>query len=40
MKNTIDLLASVGASSIRAWRGTSASKTVAQPSKNLVLFDR
>jgi glutathione S-transferase len=40
MKDTIDLLASVGASSIRSWRGTSASKTVEQPAKNLILFDQ
>jgi glutaredoxin len=40
MKDTIDLLASIGASSIRSWRGTSASKTVNQPAKNLILFDQ
>ena len=40
MKNTIDLLASVGASSIRAWRGTSASKTIDQPPKSPILFDQ
>tara|TARA_R110001592_G_scaffold323435_1_gene602676 strand:- start:16788 stop:17591 length:804 start_codon:yes stop_codon:yes gene_type:complete len=40
MKDTIDLLASVGASSIRSWRGTSASKTVTHPPKNLILFDQ
>tara|TARA_R110002167_G_scaffold34733_1_gene110993 strand:- start:847 stop:1602 length:756 start_codon:yes stop_codon:yes gene_type:complete len=40
MKHTIDLLASIGASSLRSWRGTSASKTVAQPPKNLILFDQ
>lgn len=40
MKNTLDLMTSLGASSLRSWRGTSASKTVAQPPKNLILFDR
>tara|TARA_R110001592_G_scaffold354185_1_gene653661 strand:- start:5373 stop:6167 length:795 start_codon:yes stop_codon:yes gene_type:complete len=40
MKHTIDLLASIGASSVRSWKGTSASKTVAQPPKNLILFDQ
>ncbi len=40
MKDTIDILASIGASSIRSWKGTSASKTVQQPPKNLILFDQ
>jgi glutaredoxin len=40
MKQTIDLLASIGASSVRSWRGLSASKTVSQPPKNLILFDQ
>jgi glutaredoxin len=40
MKQTIDLLASIGASSVRFWRGMSASKRVSQPPKNLILFDQ
>jgi glutathione S-transferase len=40
MKNPLDLLTSVGASSLRSWRGTSASKTVGQPEKYLILFDQ
>lgn len=40
MKNTIDLLTSIGASSIRSWRGTSASKSVEQPHENIILFDQ
>lgn len=35
-----DLLTSVGASSLRSWRGTSASKAVQQPQKDLILFDQ
>ena len=40
MKNTIAVLSSVGASSLRYWRGTSASKAINQPAKNIILFDR
>tara|TARA_R110002072_G_scaffold4280_9_gene30278 strand:+ start:16984 stop:17739 length:756 start_codon:yes stop_codon:yes gene_type:complete len=40
MKKTIAVLSSVSASSVRSWRGTSASKTISQPGKNMILFDR
>lgn len=40
IKDTFDLLSSVGASSLRSWRGTSASRTVGQPEMNLILFDQ
>lgn len=40
MKDTIELLTSIGSSTLRSWRGTSASRSVIQPEKNLVLFDR
>jgi len=40
MKNTIALLSSIGASTARSWRGTSASKSINQPDKNIILFDR
>lgn len=40
MKSIVSLLSSIGASSIRSWRGTSASKSACQPEKNIILFDR
>ncbi len=40
MQQTLGLLTSIGASSLRGWRGTSASKTVGNPDKNLILFDQ
>lgn len=40
MKRIFDLLSSVGASSFRAWRGTSASKTVQTPERHIILFDQ
>ena len=40
MKAIIDLTTSTIASSIRSWRGTSASKTAISPEKTIVLFDR
>ena len=40
MKNTFDLVTSISASSLRSWRGTSASKKVGLPEKNLILFDQ
>ncbi len=40
MNNTLDLITSTLASSLRSWRGTSASKTSNQPKAPLVLFDR
>lgn len=40
MKDTFDLLTSVAASTLSTWRGTSASKKVQSPEKNLVLFDQ
>ena len=40
MNHTLDLITSTLASSLRSWRGTSASKTSNQPKVPLVLFDR
>lgn len=40
MKNTLAILSSLSASSIRSWYGTSASKSVSLPAENIILFDR
>ena len=40
MNQTLDLITSTLASSLRSWRGTSASKTSNQPNAPLMLFDR
>jgi glutathione S-transferase len=40
MNQTLDLITSTLASSLRSWRGTSASKTSSQPKTSLILFDR
>ncbi len=40
MKAILDLTTSTIASTLRSWRGTSASKTAIQPEQLLVLFDR
>jgi glutathione S-transferase len=40
MNSTLDLVTSTVASSLRSWRGTTASKTSQQPEKTLILFDR
>ena len=40
MKAALDLTTSTLASTLRRWRGTSASKTAIQPELDLVLFDR
>lgn len=40
MNQTLDLITSTLASSLRSWRGTSASKTSHQPEAALILFDR
>lgn len=40
MLHTLDILSSTLASSLCQWRGTSASKTIQPPKKELVLFDR
>jgi len=40
MNQTLDLITSTLASSLRSWRGTSASKTSNLPKAPLVLFDR
>ncbi|UZE95989.1 glutathione S-transferase N-terminal domain-containing protein [Alkalimarinus alittae] len=40
MKHTLNIITSTLASSIRSWRGTSASKTSQAPAKTLMLFDR
>ena len=40
MNHTLNIITSTIASSVRSWRGTSASKTSKAPEKTLVLFDR
>jgi len=40
MNRAIDITFSTLASTLRSWRGTSASKTARQPKKDLILFDR
>lgn len=40
MNRTLDILTSTIASSVRSWRGTTASKTSHQPEQTLILFDR
>lgn len=40
MNHTLNIVTSTIASSVRSWRGTSASKTSEPPAKTLVLFDR
>lgn len=40
MKHTIDIISSTLASSVRSWRGTSASRTIQAPAQTLTLFDR
>jgi glutathione S-transferase len=40
MRHTINVINSTIASSIRAWRGTSSSRTTIQPEKPIILFDQ
>ncbi|MFD2230933.1 glutathione S-transferase N-terminal domain-containing protein [Alkalimarinus sediminis] len=40
MNHALNIVTSTIASSIRSWRGTSASKTSQPPAKTLILFDR
>lgn len=40
MKNLFDITTSTLASTLRVWRGTSASKVAIQPEQELVIFDR
>lgn len=40
MLHTFKVINSTLASSVRGWRGTSSSRSVVQPSKDLILFDR
>jgi len=40
MNHTLNIVTSTIASSVRSWRGTSASKTSQPPAKTLILFDR
>jgi len=40
MIRILDIFSSTTASTLRSWRGTSASKTTQQPKENIILFDR
>lgn len=40
MKQIFDLVGSTLASSVRSWRGTSASRSTQQPEREIILFDR
>lgn len=40
MNHLLDVLLSTASSTLRGWRGTSGSKTVEQPKRALMLFDR
>ena len=40
MKQIVDIFGSTLASTVRSWRGLSASKRVVQPEQALILFDR
>lgn len=40
MNHLFDVLLSTASSTLRGWRGTSGSKTVEQPKRALMLFDR
>jgi len=40
MKSALNIATSITASTLRSWRGTSASKVAAQPEQDIILFDQ